>query len=133
MRAEQQQQARSEIRPSIVLAAILLSCLTTKAATAHPAGAACRQIVLMGRVTHASYVELPDVPGAINLDVLWTLDVSVKRVLRGVEHRTAIKVVQKGDARPRQDRDLEFHLFPVGDGSYSVSPSETGCTSRRTK
>jgi hypothetical protein len=93
---------------SLLIAASLLGPSAMAAAGGLSEGS-CSGVALIGRVIQASYVELAQTPGYIDMDVLWTLNVAVKRVLQGSEPRQRIKVVAFTHAHPGQDRDIVFH------------------------
>ena len=74
-----------------------------------------------------TYAELPKTPGQINLDVRWTLQVSVTRVLKGSEHDSVVKVVVVSDPMPLAPRNGRFLLNRRSDGGYNWEPSDRTC------
>jgi len=108
---------------------ILVACsLPARASDLDIANAAisCADAVLWGRVVSESYADLPRIPRRINLDVLWTFQVRVVRVIKGSVSGPLITVRVVSDASPRRDRDILFQLRRASD-HYQWERLEADC------
>lgn len=66
-----------------VMSLTLLSFSTAWSDAGSTSEIPCVDATIVGHVTSQSYTELPENPGQINMDVLWNLDVTVNKVLKG--------------------------------------------------
>jgi hypothetical protein len=77
-------------------------------------------LVIRGRVLVASYAPLPEKPGEINLNSLWTYRLRVLRVIQGTERRREVVARAVSDPQIRNDKDFTFELIPQQDGTYEI-------------
>jgi len=104
---------------------LLVSAFSNIVAAAAPIS--CTNAEVMGRVVEASYKELPETPGYINLAALWTLRVKVERVVRGRIRDRFITVSVVSDPAIAKNVQLDFQLKRVGQGHYEWKQSEREC------
>lgn len=115
---------------SALYSALLLACSTSPSRFEYRASngsTTCSDTVVLGRITNQSYSELPRDPHLINMDVLWTLHVRVKKVINGVDPGPTITVVVIAHSKLREDKDFTFHLRRVSGGRYVWDRSGLDC------
>ena len=79
---------------------------------------ACKQVVLVGRVTQAAYQGAAD-----PLNGIWKLEIDVSRVWRGSEHRRHIVALAAAEAQIHRGVFV-FFLNPGPDGDYGVASAD---------
>jgi len=87
----------------------------------------CTNAEVLGRVVEASYKELPETPGYLNLTALWTLRVKVERVVRGRIREEFITVSVVSDPAIAKGVQLDFQLKRVSPGHYEWKQFEREC------
>jgi hypothetical protein len=81
----------------------------------------CDELVVRGRVTTVSYASLGQASGTLpGWQGVYSMQVRIKRLLRGKELRAIVPVASVAHAQLRDDADLWLVLTPRGDGGYSI-------------
>ena len=109
--------------PRLIFCIALISIgMTTAPAVTEPARAQAPAVdlVIRGRILRASAQPLPQEPGEIDLNSLWTYEVRVVGVIRGAEDRPKIEVKGTSDAQIRHDKDFIFYLSREEGGAYRL-------------
>lgn len=104
---------------SILLGLMGLLSTASPSLGAEPITYGCDELVVVGRVRTVGYTDL-----TTKDDVLghgrYSMEVAVKRVLRGRETRRVLPVVGYSHGQMRDDADFWLVLAHTEDGSYSV-------------
>lgn len=98
---------------------LLSSCAAMDADHDGPIAYACNEVVVVGRV-HTIGAEDASAEGDLLGHGIYSMQITVKRVLRGEERRRVLPASGYSHSPMRQDADFWMVLVPAPDGGYMI-------------
>jgi hypothetical protein len=101
---------------------LVAACATVRSGEpANELAYSCDDLVVIGRIAVLSEESLPDAAPFPGWQSRWELEVRIKRVVRGVETRPAVRATSVSHGQLREDLDFLTVLSPRDDGSFVLA------------